>query len=564
VADQKEQPILDEQTLQRLLEAAFVLQEHGIGLQDQRLQTDQPKEHEFVSHSRPGKLQTEKDVSSKDDYALTLDQIAETQQQIQALHLAFDKAMALVAESVVKITNASGAAIAILDGKKVRYRAASGPCALRLGSEVANDQAICSACLRTGHVVSCADINSEFLVDVEECRRREIQSLIAVPVYHEGKAIGALEIYFAETQGFTAQDVQAGQLMADVVTEVFARDAELTRRKSLGVQRATVQESAKLSNSSRTSVRTAEEIDEPSVCLKCGHELVGEEQFCAKCGSRRSNVSKPSNLPSKVLSSWQIQQATKRAPSNGNSIHGGDSIALDVHKNQAGSDLGSSLEPAEGRTEDRQEEIVRAAGAPFSLFADSDTVPVVSDSDQLLLSPHEVQIPQEATALAKSQDDITWNSAAKAREALEALAASRSHSVVGRFWNARRGDVYLAVAVILVGVVIRWGVWSSSSVGADGRGNPSAIPGAAHRRKLAPDADLTMFEKLLISVGLAEAPDRPEYKGNPDTQVWVDLHSALYYCPGSDLYGKTEKGKLTSQRSAQLDQFEPASRKACD
>jgi len=38
-----------------------------------------------------------------------------------------------------------------------------------------------------------------------------------------------------------------------------------------------------------------------------------------------------------------------------------------------------------------------------------------------------------------------------------------------------------------------------------------------------------MFEKMLVSVGLAEAPERPEYKGNPDTQVWVDLHTALYY-----------------------------------
>jgi hypothetical protein len=65
-------------------------------------------------------------------------------------------------------------------------------------------------------------------------------------------------------------------------------------------------------------------------------------------------------------------------------------------------------------------------------------------------------------------------------------------------------------------------------------------------------------------MGLAEAPDPPEYKGNPNAQVWVDLHTALYYCPGSDLYGKTPKGKTTSQRDAQLDQFEPASRKACD
>jgi len=46
--------------------------------------------------------------------------------------------------------------------------------------------------------------------------------------------------------------------------------------------------------------------------------------------------------------------------------------------------------------------------------------------------------------------------------------------------------------------------------------------------------------------------------------VWIDVHHALYYCPGADLYGKTPQGKIASQHDAQLDQFEPASRKVCD
>jgi hypothetical protein len=73
-----------------------------------------------------------------------------------------------------------------------------------------------------------------------------------------------------------------------------------------------------------------------------------------------------------------------------------------------------------------------------------------------------------------------------------------------------------------------------------------------------------MFDKLLISLGVADPPDPVEDKGNPDTQVWVDLHSALYYCPGADLYGKTPQGKYSSQRDAQLGQFEPAYRKPCN
>ena len=158
VADQKEKPILDEQTLQRLLEAAFVLQEHSDGFEDQKFGTDQLRVQEWVAHAQQEK-QTGDDLSSQNDYTLTLAQIVETQRQIQTRHLKFENAMALVAESIVKITSASGAAIAILEGKKVRYRAVSGACALPLDSVVAVDKAICSACLRTGHVVRSTDIN---------------------------------------------------------------------------------------------------------------------------------------------------------------------------------------------------------------------------------------------------------------------------------------------------------------------------------------------------------------------------------------------------------------------
>ena len=82
--------------------------------------------------------------------------------------------------------------------------------------------------------------------------------------------------------------------------------------------------------------------------------------------------------------------------------------------------------------------------------------------------------------------------------------------------------------------------------------------------KHSPQPSLTLFEKLMVSLGLAETPPAPTYLGNPNAPVWVDLHTALYYCSGSDLYGKTAGGKFTTQRDAQLDQFEPAARKTCD
>jgi hypothetical protein len=207
------------------------------------------------------------------------------------------------------------------------------------------------------------------------------------------------------------------------------------------------------------------------------------------------------------------------------------------------------------------EEIGRLLEAPNSLNAAEEPVPEMSSPESRMEDTDE-NLASRSIALAKAQDgDIAWSSAAKARDFLEGLAKTQSPGALARFWQSRRGDFYLVVAVIFVAAVIRWGVFSSDPVGANGATGVSAI---ANRRKPAADADLSTWDKLLIGLGVAEAPETTEYKGNPDAKVWIDLHTALYYCAGSELYGKTPKGKFSTQRDAQLDQFESASRKVCD
>jgi len=77
---------------------------------------------------------------------------------------------------------------------------------------------------------------------------------------------------------------------------------------------------------------------------------------------------------------------------------------------------------------------------------------------------------------------------------------------------------------------------------------------------------LTWYESVLVELGLAQVPSQTPAapKGNPDVRVWVDVHTALYYCPGSNLYGKTPGGEFETQRDAQQDQFEPATGSVCE
>jgi putative methionine-R-sulfoxide reductase with GAF domain len=588
VTDQAKKPVLDEQTFERLLEAAYVLQEHNRRVREveenpefpsERLGEPEPVNQPSVQRS---KAAPEAAARANGDYTLTLAEIVEAQHEIQMQHLGLDEAMAVVADRVARITGASGAAIGILEGSTVRYRAGAGAPALPVGSEVPLDAAICAASLRTGQVIRSEDVNPEFLFDPEVCRQRGILSLVVVPIYREDEIVGALELYFDRVHGFADQDIHTCQLMGGLVTEAIGRDAESTLKKSMAAERSSM-----LAAIERLQPNlTAWAGDQPSAqpvaaavpanpgasaasaaavaCWKCGSKLVAEEQFCGKCGAPRAGDSGPSSMQSKLASAWQMQQTNQDAFA---ATAPGETSREAVRSPRIVADLqvaGLQEENAEHELAER-----------FSLQPLEKISPLSAGSLAANASENEMAAPLSAesqieddgearsTALVKPQQEVVWSSAARARDFLESLSATRTPSALARFWRSRRGDFYLAVAVILVVVVIRWGIWSNHSVGATSRG--TAVSGSANRAKPpAPDADLSAFDKLLISLGLAEAPETPEYKGNPGTQVWVDLQTALYYCPSSDLYGKTPRGKFTSQRDAQLDQFEPADRKSCD
>ncbi len=52
--------------------------------------------------------------------------------------------------------------------------------------------------------------------------------------------------------------------------------------------------------------------------------------------------------------------------------------------------------------------------------------------------------------------------------------------------------------------------------------------------------------------------------GDPNTDVWVNLKTKVYHCPGTRWYKKTENGKLLKQRQAELAGYHAASNKPCE
>jgi hypothetical protein len=148
--------------------------------------------------------------------------------------------------------------------------------------------------------------------------------------------------------------------------------------------------------------------------------------------------------------------------------------------------------------------------------------------------------PEIVTQPPQPGSPATWTSASQAMKWLQSLEKSNAP---GRVWLTKhRGDISIALAaMVLLLALTGWGLHPNAS---------------AHR--------LTLFERMLVALGVAEAPPPPVATGNPNVWVWEDVQTALYYCQGADLYGKTPGGKQVLQRDAQLDQFQPAARKNCE
>lgn len=157
------------------------------------------------------------------------------------------------------------------------------------------------------------------------------------------------------------------------------------------------------------------------------------------------------------------------------------------------------------------------------------------------LRPEESDLAVQPFQLSATDDSY-------ASDASISLDDAAPRSMIQRLadWHVKlrfhRADLYLGVSVFVAALALLW-----------------PATGAPQRAALGP------WERTLVTLGIAEAPaPLVHLRGDPGLAVWVDPHTALYYCPGEEQYGKTADGRFSPQREAQMDRFEPAGRSACE
>jgi len=445
---------------------------------------------------------------------------------------------------------------------RLEYCAATGDAASLTGSSLPMD----------------SSLSADGRLSTEFSREHAGKPSMALPLYHEGNLAGLLEIRFADAGSIQEPEMRSCQLMAGLMTEAIARAADKDWRQKLAAERAAMLEALerikpqleRLAVEPEKNVAArAHEVFEPAesgvepveigeadlsipvstssaksgretVCSQCGYQFGEQELFCGRCGSARpSATSSSGDLQSKWASMWRPQQQAENTQHAAYETESSETElgSPTMDEGRLAHELSLNLSPELKKVIDQFPE---ESGEP-EVAEEGDIGPVIDAETTEDAAPVSEAIEVSPKSLSP------WASATETHAWLKSLHPKSPFGI----WLAKhRADVYVGAAVVLLLMVLSGWVMRPAENRAQSK-NP-------------PQPNLTLFEKLLVSLGLAETPPTPVYLGNPNAKVWVDPRHALYYCSGSDQYGKTPEGKFTTQREAQMDQFEPAARKNCD
>jgi len=600
------QPLLDEASFQQLLSAAYVLQEHNDRLRGKEVHADFAKNLSAI-------VETQKLIQTLQlDLPAAAKLVAE---RVQKITRASGAAIGIIEKG--ELVYRAGTGTAAMDaGTRVAPASSLSADCLSQGSAVNYPDAAVSSQVRAGlfherqvkSFIAVPVYHAGQVAGVLELRFTKVNSFREADLRTAELMAGLLSEAMATAARMKWKDALASERQS--MLEALERIKPQLER--LGTESAT---------ESFGAGRPAEVPFEPLAapkseafvdrigekCSVCGSDFFDrDESFCGICGTARLAAPQPAASHSErdaenKVTSPIITPYGAENPHNGNFGAGENGTAFPpslqelielsaIQQNPAAHvEMLFEKNGASRQAPDDLAALHRAPRMEHDSFArDSDNGSVSASQLNQAFSQFEPSDefapPFETTAIA-TQDEAPlrvlpadpvpvdqgvpsgnlqphpWGSAKKTQQWLETVRIHRGPTAewMAHQWQTRRANIYIGVAgLILLIVISGWGVHSTPTASA---GNAS--PAAAGRRQVPLAANLTMFEKLLVGLGLAEAPPAPIYMGNPETEVWVDVHTALYHCPGSDLYGKTPDGRLATQRDAQQDQFEPANRKAC-
>jgi hypothetical protein len=140
--------------------------------------------------------------------------------------------MHLIAGRVRKVANATGAAVGLLKGNHLVYRAGSGSAATYVGRHLTATLSVSAKTKPNGEILRVENAEMDVGIGAGICRQFGAKSLLILPISHE-QVLGVLQIFFNEAHTFQDEEVCAYQSMVSVVVEVMTHTTKVGPKESV-------------------------------------------------------------------------------------------------------------------------------------------------------------------------------------------------------------------------------------------------------------------------------------------------------------------------------------------
>ena len=205
-------PVVDEQTFERLLQAAYVLQEHNRRMPDNGTGSPAAK------------------TERESDFADLAAKFAAHGGGRVSPELSADLALEIVLNEIVEqaclTTGASGAAIVLERGGEWVCRASAGGNAPQLGARLDTTAGLSGVCVKTQTVQRCDDAQNDPRADIEACRILGVRSVIVLPLLLNDELAGVFEVLSSRPSAFGERDESTLEALSERVLRNLERASE--------------------------------------------------------------------------------------------------------------------------------------------------------------------------------------------------------------------------------------------------------------------------------------------------------------------------------------------------
>lgn len=126
----------------------------------------------------------------------------------------------------IRLTNADGAVVELLEGEEIVYRSASGIAEPQLGLRMPVANSLSGYCLMNKVAASCTDSETDERVNREACRKVGLRAMVIVPLVAGDRAIAVMKLVWREPRALDQHEADIAQLLANMCAALMHQAAQ--------------------------------------------------------------------------------------------------------------------------------------------------------------------------------------------------------------------------------------------------------------------------------------------------------------------------------------------------